>query len=77
MTTAEIRVYIQKRKAVAKEQGLSYLVLRSGDIHKELHLKNYMPSVCSAMCQCMSPGDRILHTTPSGKSSTIEIRYNL
>jgi hypothetical protein len=25
----------------------------------------------------MMPGDVVLHTTPSGKSSTIRIRYNL
>ena len=77
MTTAEIRAYVQERKALAKEQGLPYLVLRSGDIHRKLQLKNYMPSVCNAMYQCMSDGDRILHTTPSGKSSTIEVQYFL
>ena len=77
MTTAEIREHIQKRKAIAKEQGLPYLVLRSGDIHRELHLKNYMPPVCSAMYQCMVIGDKVLHTTPSRKSSTIEIQYFL
>jgi hypothetical protein len=25
----------------------------------------------------MMPGDEVLHTTPSGKSSTIKIRYDL
>ena len=77
MTTKEIREYIQKRKGIAREQGQRSLVLRSGDIHKDLNLKNTMPSVCNAMRQCMELGDVVLHTTPSGNSSTIEIQYNL
>ena len=77
MTTAEIKEDIQQRKIYAKAQGLSYIVLRSGDIHKDLKLKNRMPSVCSAMYQMMMTGDKILHTTPSGRSSTIEIQYYL
>ena len=77
MTTEEIRAYIQQRKAIAKEQGLPYLVLRSGDIHKELGLKNRHPMVCSAMFQCKMDGDRVLNTTESNQSTTIEIQYFL
>ena len=77
MTTQEIREYIQQLKNTAKAQGLTSLTLRSGDIHKDLNLKNCMPSVCNAMYQMMLDGDKILHTTPSGKSSTIEIQYFL
>jgi hypothetical protein len=29
------------------------------------------------MYEKMMPGDEVLHTTPSGKSSTIKIRYDL
>lgn len=42
-----------------------------------MDLQNKMPSVCSAMYQAMSPGDVVVHTTPSGKSSTIQICYQL
>ena len=77
MTTKEIKEYIQKLKANAKEAGHKVIVLRSGDIHKDLNLKNSMPSVCNAMRQCMEPLDVVKHTTPSGKSSTIEIEYKL
>ena len=77
MTTKEIREYIIQRKMDAKSKGQTYLVLRSGDIHKDLNLKDRMPPVCEAMYQCMELGDQVLHTTPSGKSSTIEIQYNL
>ena len=77
MGTAEIRAYIQQCKNTAKAQGKPYIILRSGDIHKELGLKNRHPMVCSAMFQCQLDGDRVLKTTDSNQSSTIEIQYFL
>ena len=77
MTMQEIREYIMARKLDAKSKGQTTLILRSGDVHKELNLKSRMPMVCNAMRQCMALGDVVLHTTPSGNSSTIEIQYNL
>ena len=73
--TEDIKRYIIECKTSAKESGRTFIVLRSGDIHKELNLKNAMPQVCNAMRQSMNDGDEVLHTTPSGNSSTIEIRY--
>ena len=77
MTTKQIREYIQALKAQAKVNGEKAIVLRSGDIHKDLNLKKSLPMVCNAMKQCMEPLDVVLHTTPSGQSSTIEIEYKL
>ena len=77
MTTKEIRNYIEGLKNNVKERGQNSLVLRSGDIHKNLQLKNAMPAVCNAMRQCMNPSDVVIHSTPSGNSSTIEIEYKL
>ena len=77
MTTQEIREYIVARKRDARSKGQTSLILRSGDIHKELNLKSRLPMVCNAMRQCMELGDVVLHTTPKGNSSTIEIQYNL
>ncbi len=76
-TTDDIRQYILRLKETAKKSGTQTIVLRSGDIHKELKLKNAMPQVCNAMRQSMNEGDVILHTTPSGNSSTIEIEYKV
>lgn len=75
MTTKEICQYIEELKVIAKERGEKELVLVSGNVHKDLGLKNRMPQVCNAMYQCMRSGDKIVHTTPSGYSSTIEIEY--
>ena len=77
MTMQEIREYIMAWKMDAKSKGQTTLILRSGDVHKKLNLKSRMPMVCNAMRQCMALGDVVLHTTPSGNSSTIEIQYNL
>ena len=77
ITTEDIRQYIADLKASAKESGKKSIVLKSGDIHRELKLKSAMPQVCNAMRQSMTEGDIVLHTTPSGNSSTIEIQYNV
>ena len=77
ITTDDIRQYILELKKAANDAGKSFIVLKSGDIHKALNLKSRMPQVCNAMRQSMNEGDIILHTTPSGNSSTIEIQYNV
>ena len=77
ITTDDIRHYIAELKRIAKESGNNFIVLKSGDIHKALNLKSRMPQVCNAMRQSMNEGDIVLHTTPSGNSSTIEIQYNV
>ena len=77
ISTEDIRQHILKLKTVAKDKGRSYIILKSGDIHKSLGLRNAMPQVCNAMRQSMNEGDIVMHTTPSGNSSTIEIQYNV
>ena len=64
-------------KTAAKDAGKNFIILKSGDIHKSLGLKSALPQVCNAMRQSMNEGDIVLHTTPSGNSSTIEIQYNV
>ena len=75
--TNEIRLFIINLKEDAKSKGLDYIDLVSGDIHRQLKLSNKLPSVCAAMYGVMSDKDIVLKTTPSGKSSTIMIRYFL
>ena len=77
ITTDDIRTYILELKNAAKLAGKTFIVLKSGDIHKGMNLKSQLPQVCNAMRQSMNEGDVVLHTTPSGNSSTIEIQYNV
>lgn len=75
--TEEIREYIRNILKTAKEKGNKEVVLVSGDIHKDLNLKNCMPSVCNAMYSAIRTNYEVLLTTKSGKSSTIKIKYYL
>ena len=64
-------------KQNAAKSGLSHIVLKANNIHKAMKLKSRMPAVCTAMKQCMEPGDIVLHETASGFSSTYEIQYKV
>lgn len=75
--TADIVGYLLRTLAQHQTQGETSCTLTSGAIHKAMGLKNKMPSVCSTMYQVMEPGDVVVHTTPSGKSSTVQICYQL
>ena len=77
LKTQDIRDYIEELKSNAKKEGENILILKAGNIHREKHLKCAMPMVCNAMRQCMREGDKVLHETPSGYSSTLEIQYSL
>ena len=57
ITTDDIRKHILELKKAAKDAGKTFIILKSGDIHKELNLKSRMPQVCNAMRQSMNEGD--------------------
>ncbi len=76
-TVDDVRKYIDSIFTEAKMQDKTFTELVSGQIHKQLGMKSRMPQVCRIMYEKMKPGDKVLNTTPSGKSSTIRIRYYL
>lgn len=75
--TQEIRDYIILLLDEAKSDGEAFLELRSGDIHKELGLKDRLPSVCGAMESIPGYKWTKLSDSPSGKSTTKVLRYHL
>ena len=75
--TKDIRDYIEGLKIEAKNRGEEFIVLRASDLHRINRLRNGMPIVCNAMRQCMGENDEVLHQTPSGYSSSLEIKYFL
>ena len=75
--TKDIRDYIEAQKEEAESRGEEFIVLRASDLHRINKLKNSMPMVCNAMRQCMGEKDIVLHETPSGYSSSLEIKYML
>lgn len=74
---AEVRQHIMDKLSAARRDGKKSISFVARDIHNELNLKQSYPTVCSAMRQCMSDKDIIVHTTPSGFSSTFEVEYLL
>ncbi len=77
VSTQEVCQYIEELKEDARNNGEKYLVLKAGHIHRAKNLKNLMPIVCNAMRQCMGERDVVVFQTPSGYSSTLEIKYDL
>lgn len=71
ITTNDIKQYIQKKIEESKDD----IIIVSGEIHKELPLKNSMPMVCNAMYAIMQENDQVLEATPSGFSSTLKVKY--
>ena len=67
--------YIRKCKDEAKKQGLSEITLLCNDIQKALQVVNRTPSICSAMYDMMENGDQVLSAPPSGKSTTVRVKY--
>ncbi len=66
---------IANKLRAAKMEGKTSVSIVARDIHKELNLKNSYPTVCNAMRECMSKKDVVIHTTPSGFSSTFQVEY--
>ena len=77
MTTTDIKAYIEEQKRIAKEAGKTELVLKSGDVHKDLELKQRHPQVCNAMRQCKKDEDVVLYQPPKGNGTTLQIKYKL
>lgn len=75
MTTAAIERYIAEKIVNARKKGESSITIVARDIHNELKLKSSYPMVCNAMRKCMTSKDVVVHSTESGYSSTLEIKY--
>ncbi|HWL22390.1 MAG TPA: hypothetical protein VNR38_01325 [Ureibacillus sp.] len=77
MSTDDIRKYIVSLLEKAKTEGKTYIELVSGELHKDLGLKNALPQVCSAMRTLDSYKAVVIHETASTFSSTNRYGYHL
>lgn len=78
--TNDIADYIRKAIKQAKYQNKETVEFISGDLHKELGLKNAMPTVCSAMYKVMKEyhGSELFKPEAVKKfSSTIRVVYKI
>ena len=80
--TDRIRETLRTFFKSALDDGKPFIDVVSGELHEATEFKqgshpNQMPSVCNIMHEFKDMDDDILHVTPSGRSSTIQIRYYL
>ncbi len=77
----EIRAYIMKQYInPCRENGIKQVHLRSGDIHKELKLKNKMPNVCQVIDGKIfqeRAGLKLLNRKGPKQSSTVEWLFQI
>ena len=66
---------------VAGELGLSFIDLKSGDLHRMVGgypgEDHRMPTCCDVMYDNMRHEDKILEKPPKGKGANLIIRYRL
>jgi hypothetical protein len=82
MTQAQlIQQELNRRFAAARAAGLQFIDILALDLHNAIaahwNNANRIPNVCRIMWNNRRPNDHVLHTTTSGQSSTLEIRYIL
>ena len=75
-STGDVREHIRRLLRSAAAEGRRTVILRAGDVQQAMGMKNRVPMVCNAMRQCMGKDDVVLHQTPSGNSTTLEIQYD-
>lgn len=75
--TQQARDYIMEQKNNALEDGEESITLLCNDIQNALGVTNRTPCICTAMYDCMKPGDEVLSAPASGKSTTVLVRYYL
>lgn len=79
--TAVFKALIQKILKKAQDQGLPFIDLNAGDLHREAGggsgKEGRVPICCNAMRNAMIPGDEILFEPPKGSGTSVKIRYKL
>ena len=75
--TQQARDYIMEQKNLASEEGEESITLLCNDIQNALGVSNRTPCICTAMYDCMKPGDEVLSAPASGKSTTVLVKYYL
>mgnify|MGYP001580480213 CR=1 FL=1 len=80
--TERLRGKLRAIFKAASDAGQTHIDVVSGDLHEATEFKsgshpNQMPSVCNVMNEFKDVGDSVIHVTPSGRSSTLRIRYKL
>ncbi len=65
----------------AMQAGKAHVDVVAGELHRRVGgypgPDHRMPMCCAAMRRCLSDGDTILHSPPSGRGASLAIRYRI
>ncbi len=79
--TYDFRQTLLDRFAAAEREGVTSLLVKAGDLHREVGgypgLKHRMPSCCAALRGAMQPGDQFIYVPPKGNGASLTIEYRL
>ena len=74
---SDIVLYLKDKFEQAKKNSMKEIIIRSGEIHSELGLKDRMPTVCNAMYKLQTPKDEVLEKPNKGYGARLVIKYIL
>ena len=81
VNTENFRIALIEILEKSQKQGLSFVDIRSGDLHRSLGdypgPNHRMPLCCSVMRNFMDQKDMIIASPPRGNGATLVIRYHL
>jgi len=72
---SDIVLYLKDKFEQVKKNGMKEIIIRSGEIHSELGLKDRMPTVCNAMYKLQTPKDEVLEKPNKGYGARLVIKY--
>jgi hypothetical protein len=84
MRADDFRRVLRGMLSIAQSNGLSHFDVVARDLHRVVggyppkrDEHHAMPTCCDVMRSEMRKGDKALAETPSGRSTTLQIRYRL
>lgn len=75
VTSEDFQTELKKQLDEAKAGGQKWLVVTSGDLHRNLNAKNRLPLSCGAMVAATRPCDVVMHAPASGQGANLKIFY--
>jgi len=81
MNRTDFENMIEQLFSAAREKGLDYKTINSGDLHEKVgsypSSDNRMPVCCDVMKKKMKESDVIITSPPKGNGASLTIKYKL
>lgn len=80
-TADDFRALLARKFESAAADGDDHVVIRSGDLHRELGgypgRNHRMRACCNVMCAAMGSDDKVLKSPRSGQGANLVIHYSI